>query len=408
MRHARRRRPALVLAIALAGACGEAPVRYVSTRDGGRWSAPVRWAIPPGGAAVVTNSGESSVTVVDLARSEVLAVFSIGVGPLARNGPHHLGIDLRRGQLYAPLSFPAPPIATGPHAAHGSAQVPGILVKRDLWSMRLLARADVDPNPGDMALSPDLGRVFVSHFDLRRALENPGSRAARLSNLVVLDAVDLRRQHSVPVCVAAHGMALAPDGRTAYLACFGDDAMGIVDLGDGTLAPAVSLVPIAGAAPADGRVVFGPYALVMSRDGRTLWAGCTEQPVLIPFDAQTRRWRGDAALRLLGRPYFPGFSADGRRMYVPMQNRDGLAVVALGDQPTLERQATFAAEQCVLPHQAAIGPDGALYLLCEGVHTTTRAEPGTLLVLDPQTLAVRRTIAVGVFPDAIAFLGAGR
>ena len=236
----------LLLASCLAG-CGEERVVY-DRLDASAWgSGCTDPGIPDGGLGYVTNSLMNSVAVLDLGAGTVRATHPIGVGPLAENGPHHLAVDLARSVLYSPLSFPAAAIPAGPHAEHGSSDTPGIFVKRSLCDFRLLGQVDVDPNPGDMVLSADGRTAYVSHFDLRRAQANVGDPERQKSNLIVIDTATMTRTATIPVCVAAHGMVVSSDGRTVFMACYGDDALGVVSL-DGPR-PTVRLVHIGGSPP---------------------------------------------------------------------------------------------------------------------------------------------------------------
>jgi hypothetical protein len=87
---------------------------------------------------------------------------------------------------------------------------------------------------------------------------------------------------------------------------------------------------------------------------------------------------------------------------VPTQNPDQLVVVDRATM-TIRRNRTFTAAECKLPHQVTRAPDGRYVLVCEGVHTATRREPGALLVIDPETLETRARVEAGIYPDAVAF-----
>src|SRR5687767_5036417 len=92
-----------------------------------------------------------------------------------------------------------------------------------------------------------------------------------------------------------------------------------------------------------------------------------------------------------GAAYFPAWSKDGAKLYVPTQGPDGL-VVADVQTGAVVATATLDPASCALPHEATFASDAsALYLLCEGNHTA----PGTVLALVPQTLAVKGKVAVG-------------
>lgn len=405
---ARTTRAALGLAaLALAG-CGETNVVYAPL-DASPWgSGCTQLVVPDAGLGLVTNSLMNSISALDLERGEVRGPYPVGVTPLAENGPHHLAYDPGRGAVFMPLSFPAPALAPGPHAEHGAASVPGVLVKRAACDMRLLGRVDVDPNPGDMVLSPDRRWLYVSHFDLRRALENANDPPRQRSNLVIVNAETMERVRSVPVCVAAHGMVLSADGNTLFMACYGDDAVGVVDLRPAV--PTVRLVYITGQPPA--RVTsptHGPYSLGLSPDGETLWVGCTVSGALLAYNTVTGQIDQERVTRrLAGKPFFPEVSRDGATLLVPTQGRDELVRMTARAPLTILQRVSFTRDECVQPHQVARGPDGLEYLVCEGAYGGQTPSPGTVLALDPDTLAIRRRYTVGYYPDAIVFATPGQ
>ncbi len=399
-------RSAFALALLGAAGCGDERVRYEAP-DATVWAPSARAAsVPDGGLGVVTNNGESTVTLIDLGAQRVIRTEPIGVAPLAINGPHHGAIDQVAQAFYTPLAFPAPPIAPGPHAAHGSSSRPGVLTKRALDDFRLLGRVDVDPNPGDVILSPDGAYAYVTHFDLVRMLNNLGNRPEQLTNLVVVETATMTRVATVPICVAAHGLVLSSDARTLYVACYGDDALAVIDVA--AIAehrtPTTELV-LLGTRTADGAPSRGPYALVRSPDGATVWVSCFEAAALIAFDTATRRFDNARALRLPGRPSFTTFMPDGT-ILAPLQSSDLVARVSVTPRLALVDAHTYTAGECVLPHQVTRDFDGRVYVVCEGVHTATRQEPGTVMVVDPTSLDVRSVFSAGIFPDGVMFLGA--
>ena len=400
----------LSLLAAALGGCGDEHVVY-DRLDASAWGPRCTDpGIPDGGVGYVTNSLMNSVAELDLAAGVVRGTHPVGVGPLAENGPHHLAVDLARGLLYSPLSFPAAAISAGPHAEHGSSDTPGIFVKRSLCDYRLLGQVDVDPNPGDMVLSPDRRTAYVSHFDLRRAQANVGDPERQKSNLIVIDTATMTRTATIPVCVAAHGMAVSPDGRTIFLACYGDDALGVVSFAGSV--PTVRLVYLNNAPPANTTSPsYGPYSLAVSPDGASVWLGCAVANVLIAYDVAAGAFDpARLTRRLPGKAWFPGFSPDGSTLVVPTQGRDSVTRIATGGGLALRDQRYFTPDECTLPHQVAYGPDGFYYLVCEGRHATdpARSQSGNVLVLHPDDLHTVRSFTVGVFPDAIVFAGGAR
>ena len=400
--------------MALAGfglvACGHAGVVY-DAPDATPWRGDHVLSAPhlAGGVALVSELGGDSVSLLDLAGGATLATIPVGIVPLEANGPHDLAVDARARVFFTPLTFPPPLLVPGPHAAHGSSITPGVLSKRSLDGFALLGQTTVDPNPGDVVLSDDGRRAYVSFFDLARAIAHPGDRARQLSHVTVIDAATMQVLASVPVCIAGHEMELSPDGRTLYLACYGDDAMAVVDVS--VTPPVPVLVPI-GRALAAASPVYGPYALALSPDGATVWV-VTQPPdstttgagFVFAFDTATQRFDLSRTVPVRdARPFFPDFSPDGAAMYLPVQNPDGVRRVRLGAAPAIAQTRTFTADECRLPHRASMGPDGRVYVVCEGQHSATRQSPGVVLALAPDTLAILARFPVGFGPEDITFL----
>src|SRR5262249_20082850 len=133
-----------------------------------------------------------------------------------------------------------------------------------------------DPNPGEVALSDDGSRVLVSHFNLTAAASDAPIDQRR-ATLALIDPHAILpfgtpQPDTLLTCVAPHGLALSrPTGQTAYVACYGEDALAIVNLDD-VHAP-VTRVPVGPSARTSGTPAYGPYGVALSPDGRRVAIG---------------------------------------------------------------------------------------------------------------------------------------
>ena len=287
--------------------------------------------IPAGGAALVTDSYSDEISVIGLQKGDVIATVPVGRDPVGLDGPHHLVVDPKGGFVFTALSYPQVK-ASGPHASHGLSVQPGYVQRLALDDFRILGQVRVDTNPGDIVLSEDGKRIVVSHFDLQKAIDNAGNPDLARATLALVDPAEVLETDApeplrIPsVCIAPHGVALSrPDGARAYVACYGEDALAVVDLDQGTV---LDRVPVSPGAGGGGDPSYGPYSAVLSPDGATVAIGDTVSKDVRFFDVASSTIDATKTLKTLGAPYFPAWSTDGKLLYVPLQTPHGIVTSA--------------------------------------------------------------------------------
>jgi DNA-binding beta-propeller fold protein YncE len=350
-------------------------------------------------AAYVTNNGSDSLSVVDRDSDQVTSV-PVDVDRDAHEAPHHLAIDAERKAVFVALAFP-PDVkaARTAHGSHGGASDVGKLVRLDLANLAARQAVDVDQNPGDVVLTHDRSRVLVTHFDMKRAMDvaakGGASPATMFAELVLLDAQTMKRVGSRPICTAPHGVVTTKDDRWAFVACYGSDDLALVDLGSEGLP--TSRVPLGAAPGVPGVPRYGPYSATLSPDEALVVVADLEGQDVRVFERATKRFLSDRTIPLAAKAFMPAF-VDATSVLVPTQAPDGLLRADVAASRITQRRA-FTKDECALPHVVKIAKDGRAYLVCEGDH----AGPGSVLEVDPQTLATKRRWTVGVYPDGIAF-----
>lgn len=362
--------------------------------------------LPEGDVGLTSDNGSDTVTVIDLGAQSIVGSAPVGRSPVDNDGPHHIAADRAAGFAYVALSYPAPAIAPGPHAAHGSSTRSGFVQKLALDDLRIVGEVRVETNPGDIVLAEDGSRLVVSHFDLAKAVMPTPDVDARRATLMVLEPTRILASGSadpvaITTCIAPHGVALSrPKGKTAFVACYGEDAIAVVDLENPAATPL--RVPVGpGAATSGGAPTYGPYAAVLSPDGALVAVSSTEAKDVRFFDTASSAMSA-VVIATLGAPYFPAWSADGARLIVPTQVPDSVVVAEVATGNTLTSRS-FAPGECTLPHEVTSATDGTmLYVVCEGDHLT----PSVVLALDPITLETRASLHVGVYPDRLHVMGA--
>ncbi len=379
------------LALLLSACASPEPARNDLPYTGDAWveSRP-QFDVPKGALAVVTNNLSDTITLIDLQKNLVVATRPIDLDPLAVDGPHHAVVDPAGEFIYTPLAFPREGAGTGPHADHGASQIPGVLLKLRARDLSRVATLTIENNPGEIALTRDGKRAIVSHFDLARVVEGLKAKkplAELRAPIVIVDTATMTRVASPAPCVASHGMTLSPDDKTLYLACYGEDAIGVVDVASARS----ELIPL-GAAPATPPdITFGPYFVGLA-DGALIVAE-TEGKAIRAIDLATRKTTHRTPLD--GAVFGSARTAEGKHL-VPVQQPDKLVLVDAA--LAVEKTRSFTGTECVKPHQVA--RHGArFFLVCEGDHVGA----GKVLELDPSTLETLRSFDVGAYPDVLAF-----
>lgn len=359
-----------------------------------------------GDVALVANATSDTLRFVALDPARPIATLPVGRDPIDIDGPHHLAVDRERTFVVVALAYPPVTEAQGPHAghSHGASQRVGFVQKLALSDLHLLGEVRVDPNPGDLALSDDGSRLVVTHYDLSRATTGKSIEEQR-ANLMVVDPralapVGSPEPNKTRVCVAPHGVALSPgDGRTAFVACYGEDALAVVDVASPELP--LTRIPLRGGSVQAGAPTLGPYAAVASPDANTIAVSCLLSKEVRLFDVAARAFR-DTALLVSGAAYFPAWSSDGKTLYVPVQNPDAIVALDVTTGKTILTHPLDAS--CTKPHDVVRSSDGqSLYVVCEG----SAPDAGAIVILDAATLEEKARVAAGSTPDRMASWRAG-
>ena len=388
-------RALFALCALVVGCSSEDPKRNDLPYAGEAWpEARPTYSIAPESLAIVSNNLSDTISLLDLANNKVVATGPVDLDPLAVDGPHHAVVDAAGEFIYTPFAYPREGLVSGPHAEHGASPVPGILVKLRAKDLSRVGTLTVENNPGDVVMTPDGSRVIVSHFDLLRAIEGIKAKkplAELRAPIVIVDTATMTRVAAPSPCVASHGMAVSADGKTLYIACYGEDAVGVLDLANPNT---VELIPLGAAPSTPPDVTFGPYFVTLVDGGKSVLVSETEGKALRAIDLATKKTTARATLG--GAVFGPTATRDGSRVLVPVQAPDQL--VALDAALTVQKSRSFTGDECIKPHQIARHGDRFL-LVCEGDH----ARPGKILEIDPTTLDTVRAFDVGVYPDVIAF-----
>lgn len=358
------------------------------------------------GRIIVTNSYEDTVSIFDLeqlgrADFAELARVPVGLSPVELEGAHHAVVDPGGEYYYVGISNFRPGSGSGPHGAHGTGTMPGYAIKIRAADNRRVGSTRVDPNPGEIMISPDGATLFQTHFNVSQVASvagRGGPESEMYAALAIIDAATMARKAMVPTCPAPHGMRFSPDGKKAYIACLSDE-VAVVSLDDGSFP--VARIKVAANAGTATSTIHEPYALTVSPTSGDVWVSSIRSNELQVLVGSTQQMDATRRLGLLGPPYFGTFSADGRTLYIPEQESDSIVVIN-PQTATVQRRIPLAGSGCLKAHQIVFTPDERYALVvCEGTHSS----PGSLVVLDASAnLAVSRVVPVGLFPDYVGII----
>jgi DNA-binding beta-propeller fold protein YncE len=384
---------ALLLGLALVTACrqgsGDAPTpapavsAYPSTR--------ATVALPAHGLLVALR-GEDRLAVVDLDARRLLEAVSVGRDPVSLDGPASLARD-GTGAFYTLLAPPPSAVPPGPHAARASKERVAWLQKLAGDDLRPVGELRIGPYSGDLALSDDGTRAVATHFDLRGDADGGPPDAGDFARATILDiptstlrAFDSPDPVEIATCVGARGVALSRgDGRTAFVACTGEDALAVVDLA----ARLVRRVPLG-----SGGARVEPSFVARAPAGDLLAIACAGTRDVRFFDAARSTVTVARSATFDSAPGLPTFGPDGAVVYVPLEDVQGGASVIVVDAASGSTLARVTVEGCLHPAQLLRDGD-TLDVLCEG----DGVGPGALVVLQASSLAPLARIALGVAPS---------
>ena len=295
----------------------------------------------PSGTLVVLNKAEATASLIDLASGQVMATVPTGAGPheAAVSPDGHLAVAANYGDQTAGSSLTVIDVGGGralrtikldPHRRpHGIAWFPdGRRLAVTSEASRALLIVDAIAGSVEAAIDTDQD---VSHMV---ALARDGKRAyvANIGSgsVTALDLENRKRLGVVPTGAGAEGIALSPDGSTLWVTNRDADTVSVVD---------TSSLEVAATLPS----ASFPIRAASTPDGKTVLVSNAKSGELAIFDAATRAERKRIKLALdpaskEGRLFDMGDSPvpigivvhpSGRTAFVANANADVIAVVDL-------------------------------------------------------------------------------
>lgn len=252
---------------------------------------------PDGGTAAVTNTGDDTLALIDARTLRLERHVPTGAGPHGlRPSPQgdtvlvaHMGADtvgtydLERGRATGTIQVGPGPVqvAYAPDGRYAYASVNGndSVVKIDLAAGRVVASAPVGDGPVQVALTPDGGLLVVAS----QGAEEAPSDVVTLVSTPAMTVVGEARTGA-----GAHGVAVEPGGRQAFVTDVWAGDVAVLDLATGSVvdridvggAPnGISFSPLRQAGAAMAVEQGAPHEMVLPLGGRTDGGGAGGAPV---------------------------------------------------------------------------------------------------------------------------------
>jgi YVTN family beta-propeller protein len=315
----------------------------------------------------VANQASGKVTVIDAATDSVVAVVDFTtMGFSAHPKPHHVVVERDGSYWYVSL--------VGDNA----------VVKLDRAN-HVVAKAET-VTPGLLAIDPKSDLLYATRS--MSAVNAP-------ARIAVINRKTMTPEEVEVLVPRPHGLAVAPDGRHAYIGSLGANQIAVYDANK----EQVSIVEVPGG---DTSQVI--VQLAVSPDGKTLVATAQLTGKLLVFDLAnpakpTLRQRVNTG----DWPWLVSFTPDGAEVWVPNQRSNDVTVVDAKHWTV----ATTVKGDFAQPDGIGISADGKLVFVAN--HNTDNvmnmggismampmpgmtAAPGRVIVIDARRRAVVRRI----------------
>lgn len=319
----------------------------------------------------VTNQGNGSIAVINARTLELEATVDLTTLGFDENSkPHHVAVEPDGSFWYVTL-------------------ITGGKVLKFNADNELVGQADFKV-AGLLALDESSNNLFVGRS---MAAVNPPQRIG------MIDRTTMEIEELDVFIPRPHAIAVSKDGRKVYTGSLAENRFTTVDLDSGDLT--FTDVDAGGG----HHHMFVNFAV--SPDGETMITGGQMSGKLMFFDATgNAELPMDKMIDVNDQPWHPVITDDGRYAYFANKTANSLTEI---DMETREVSRVVEGEGFNQPHGAAISPDEKYVFVSNNNLDNSRPSttnpnsfPGTVTVVDRETLEVVKVIEVGPYASGIA------
>ena len=382
----------MAIALAVALFAGTAAGAQVKALAGSSASPTSTWPTRTYTIAVASE-GTDEISIISFGPNgaTVQARVPIGLSATDPDGPHGLAVSPDREFYY---------VSTAHGAPYGS-----------FWKLRtsdnaIVGRVTLGNFPATAQITPEGHLAFVVNFNLHGAMV-----PSDVSVVGVDDMVELTR---IKTCTMPHGSRLNPQGTKHYSACMMDDLLVEIDVATFEVSRHFLLtknkemgmqgtpMTVSGGthdmsghgmtAPAAGDPTCAPTWAQPSADGRTVYVACNKTSDIVEIDVAT--WQMVRRIPTGAGVYNLAVTKDGTKLIATNKRDQSVSVIAVSSGRELARIRTTRK----VVHGVVVSPDDRYaFISVEGVGS----EPGTVEIIDLQTLKTVATVDVGQMAGGI-------
>ena len=413
------RAPWHLLALVAAVGCAEQPATSTESDTAGAGAGghlpyegvafPSRRApvpVPASGLGLVANARSDTLSAIDAGAGNVLTTLPVGRDPVTPDNPLAIVAHAATGAVYVTLAYQD--LHAHLHASGGAHAQPSHIQKLALSDLSIVGEVELPEEPRGLAISSDGARLVTVHFS------SPGEIAAQMSpdaleaargRLSVIDTATIEPVFSEgPIfgsaCIGARTVALSSDGARAFVACFDEDAIAILDLSSDDIT--TQRVPSGLAPGLPGLPAHGPAALALSSDGSTLFFANELTKQVRALNTASLSVSEASSFTAQGTPVALAAGADGSLYLLTREPASVLRLPAALDGPEMDERP-LPSDHCTTPVAMTTTNAGRLLVACAAGSDA----PGRVVALDSATLALLGSSAVGLDPRAITAIPGG-
>jgi YVTN family beta-propeller protein len=329
---------------------------------------------PNGSTAYVCNFYDNSVSIIDT--NSTSGTYNTVIGTVTDQVPSTFNIP------YAIAITPNGSTAYVCNYNNNSVSIIDTNSNSGTYNTVIGTVSDQDPStfniPGGIAIAPDGNKAYVCNLDGNSLSIIDTNSTHTLTYNHVINVI----QNSIPF-VQPYGIAITPDGLTAYVTNFDGNSVSIIDIATNIVTGFVT----------DTDATFSnPQAIAITPNGRTAYVCNRDSNTVSVINLEEQAVAESLIMGDISAPQAIAITPDGTKAYVCNSNSDTVRIINTSDN-TVDNTIISVGPN---PIAIAITPDGTT------AYVVTSDESYINIIDLNNNTVVENTISVGNYPVSIA------